>query len=106
MRAMDVEFGVTGVEPRLQLVAGAVSGQRGGVTITGNRQQPVFVQRDLASGRLVAPLGFAPGQTWIVALTPREGGCEQARLFRDWLLAEGASTPLPPEAACDSRAGR
>ena len=65
-----------------------------------------FVQRDLAIGRLVAPLGFAPGQTWIVALTPREGGCEQTRLFRDWLLAEGASTPLPPEAACDSRAGR
>lgn len=65
-----------------------------------------FVQRDLASGRLVAPLGFAPGQTWIVALTPREEGSPAALLFRDWLLAEGASTPLPPEAACDSRAGR
>lgn len=57
-----------------------------------------FVQRDLASGRLVAPLGFAPGQTWIAALTPREGAPERTLLFRDWLVAEGASTPLPPEA--------
>jgi len=65
-----------------------------------------FVQRDLASGRLVAPLGFAPGQTWIAALTPREGASERALLFRDWLRAEGASTPLPPEAACRSRDGR
>lgn len=65
-----------------------------------------FVQRDLASGRLVAPLGFAPGQTVIAALTPRAGASREALLFRDWLLAEGASTPLPPEAACDSRAGR
>lgn len=65
-----------------------------------------FVQRDLASGRLVAPLGFAPGQTWIVALTPREGASDRALLFRDWLREEGASTPLPPEAACESRAGR
>jgi DNA-binding transcriptional LysR family regulator len=65
-----------------------------------------FAQRDLASGRLVAPLGFAPGQTWIVALTPREGASPEAFLFRDWLVAEGTSTPLPPEAACQSRAGR
>jgi len=65
-----------------------------------------FVQRDLASGRLVAPLGFSPGKTSIVALTPADGASEPAALFRDWLLAEGASTPHPPEAACDSRAGR
>nr|WP_295108187.1 LysR substrate-binding domain-containing protein [uncultured Caulobacter sp.] len=65
-----------------------------------------FVQRDLASGRLVAPLGFARGETRIVALTPRAGASPQAVLFRDWLLAEGASTPLPPEAACEPRAGR
>jgi LysR family glycine cleavage system transcriptional activator len=57
-----------------------------------------FVQRDLASGRLVAPLGFTPGRSSIVALTPRDGASEAALLFRDWLLAEGASTPHPPEA--------
>ncbi|ENZ81259.1 MULTISPECIES: LysR substrate-binding domain-containing protein [Caulobacter] len=65
-----------------------------------------FVQRDLASGRLVAPLGFIPGRSRIVALTPIEGGSPRALAFRDWLLAEGASTPLPPQAACDSRGGR
>ena len=57
-----------------------------------------FVQRDLASGRLVAPLGFAPGRAKIVAVTPPDGATEEAVLFRDWLLAEGASTPHPPEA--------
>jgi len=57
-----------------------------------------FVQRDLASGRLVAPLGFTPGRAKIVAVTPPDGATDEAVLFRDWLLAEGASTPLPPEA--------
>ena len=57
-----------------------------------------FVQRDLASGRLVAPLGFTPGRSSIVALTPRDGASEGALVFRHWLLAEGASTPHPPEA--------
>ena len=56
-----------------------------------------FVQRDLASGRLVAPLGFTPGRAKIVAVTPPDGATEAAALFRDWLLEEGASTPLPPE---------
>lgn len=65
-----------------------------------------FVQRDLASGRLVAPLGFTSGRALITAVTPPEGASPEAVLFRDWLLAEGASTPLPPEAACRSRDGR
>lgn len=65
-----------------------------------------FVQRDLASGRLVAPLGFTPGRAKIVAVTPPDGASDEAVLFRDWLLAEGASTPLPPEAACEPRGGR
>lgn len=65
-----------------------------------------FVQRDLASGRLVAPLGFTPGRARIVAVTPPDGATEQAVLFRNWLVAEGASTPSPPEAACRSRGGR
>lgn len=65
-----------------------------------------FVQRDLASGRLVAPLGFTPGRAKIVAVTPPDGATDEAALFRDWLLAEGASTPLPPQAACEPRAGR
>lgn len=68
-----------------------------------------FVQRDLASGRLVAPLGFVAGQATIVALTPLEGASDEAGVFRDWLVEEGRTTPMPPpspEAACDSAAGR
>jgi DNA-binding transcriptional LysR family regulator len=72
-----------------------------------------FVQRDLASGRLVAPLGFVAGQATIVALTPLEGVTEEAIVFRDWLVEEGRTTPMPPtslagspEAACDSGVGR
>jgi DNA-binding transcriptional LysR family regulator len=68
-----------------------------------------FVQRDLASGRLVAPLGFVAGQATVVALTPLEGVTEAAIVFRDWLVEEGRTTPMPPtspagspEAACDS----
>lgn len=65
-----------------------------------------FVQRDLASGRLVAPLGFAHGRARIVAVTPPDGATEEAYLFRDWLQEQAASTPLPPVLSCDSRAGR
>ncbi|WP_425998369.1 LysR substrate-binding domain-containing protein [Caulobacter sp. DWR1-3-2b1] len=65
-----------------------------------------FVQRDLISGRLTAPLGFVVGEASIVALTPLADATEHALLFRDWLVAEGRSTPTPPEAACDSAVGR
>ncbi len=68
-----------------------------------------FVQRDLASGRLVAPLGFVTGQASVVALMPLEGASQGAIRFRDWLVEEGRTTPMPPglaEAACDSAAGR
>ena len=68
-----------------------------------------FVQRDLASGRLNAPLGFVAGEASVVALTPVGGAADMAICFRDWLVEEGRSTPMPPtppEAACDSAAGR
>ncbi|WP_269716298.1 LysR substrate-binding domain-containing protein [Caulobacter sp. NIBR2454] len=55
-----------------------------------------FVQRDLAVGRLVAPLGFVDGEASITALTPRGGLTRPVRLFRDWLVAQGAATPPPP----------
>lgn len=57
-----------------------------------------FVQGDLASGRLKAPLGFVKGQASFVALLPRAGATAHARVFRDWLVAEGAATPSPSEA--------
>lgn len=68
-----------------------------------------FVQRDLASGRLTAPLGFVSGEATVVALTPIEGSAPAALRFRDWLVEEGRTSPLPPtspEAACDSGAER
>lgn len=68
-----------------------------------------FVQRDLASGRLTAPLGFVSGEASVVALTPLDGVTKAAIAFRDWLVEEGRTSPLPPtspEAACDSSAGR
>ncbi len=54
-----------------------------------------FVQRDLAVGRLVAPLGFVDGEAQITAITPRGGLSRPVRLFRDWLVAQGAQTPPP-----------
>lgn len=54
-----------------------------------------FVQSDLASGRLKAPLGFVEGKAAFVVLTPKAGAKAAALLFRDWLLVEGAATPPP-----------
>ncbi|MDP1629835.1 MAG: LysR substrate-binding domain-containing protein [Caulobacter sp.] len=56
-----------------------------------------FVQGDLASGRLKAPFGFVKGRVGFVALLPSTGASPRARVFRDWLIAEGARTPPPPE---------
>ncbi|ATQ42091.1 LysR substrate-binding domain-containing protein [Caulobacter mirabilis] len=56
-----------------------------------------FVQTDLASGRLKAPMGFVRSGVGFVALLPRTGARPEGRLFRDWLVAEGAATPPPPE---------
>lgn len=55
-----------------------------------------FVQGDLASGRLKAPMGFVRGKAGFVALAPKVGAKPEARLFRDWLVAQGAATPPPP----------
>lgn len=55
-----------------------------------------FAEKDLASGRLVAPLGMIPGQAQVCALTPKGKATRAARRFRDWLVAEGAATPPPP----------
>jgi len=54
-----------------------------------------FVQGDLASGRLKAPMGFIEGRVAFVAVTPKTGALPAALRFRDWLVAEAANTPLP-----------
>jgi DNA-binding transcriptional LysR family regulator len=56
-----------------------------------------FAETDLASGRLVAPLGMILGQAQVCALTPKDGKATRAaRRFRDWLVTQGAATPPPP----------
>lgn len=54
-----------------------------------------FVQGDLSTGRLKAPMGFVRGKVGFVALLPKTGAKPEARLFRDWLVAQGEATPTP-----------
>jgi LysR family glycine cleavage system transcriptional activator len=54
-----------------------------------------FVQRDLAAGRLVAPLGMIAVPACITALTPKGGMRPAARRFLNWLLEEGRTAPVP-----------
>jgi len=64
-----------------------------------------FVENDLAAGRLVAPLGLVPGRAEVFALTPKGKATRAARRFRDWLVAQGAATPPPPQAESGVGAG-
>jgi DNA-binding transcriptional LysR family regulator len=54
-----------------------------------------FVQRDLAAGRLAAPLGMIPAPARIAALTPKAGMRPGARRFLRWLVEEGAAATPP-----------
>lgn len=54
-----------------------------------------FVAPDIASGRLVAPFGFAEQLARIVFLRPRGRPDASVDAFRDWLVAEGATSPVP-----------
>ncbi|PVM84904.1 LysR substrate-binding domain-containing protein [Caulobacter endophyticus] len=54
-----------------------------------------FVERDLAAGRLVAPLGMVHEPTLLCALTPKAGASRGARRFRDWLVEQGRACPPP-----------
>lgn len=55
----------------------------------------VFVEPDIAAGRLIAPYGFAlrPSQFAFLRPTGRKDTAVDA--FRDWLVAEGAVSPPP-----------
>ncbi|MFT4252959.1 MAG: LysR family transcriptional regulator, partial [Caulobacter sp.] len=55
-----------------------------------------FAERDLAAGRLVAPLGMVHEPTLLCALTPRSGASRGARRFRDWLVEQGRGASPPP----------
>jgi LysR family glycine cleavage system transcriptional activator len=55
-----------------------------------------FVAPDIASGRLVAPFGFAERPSRFVFLRPSGRPDAAVDAFRDWLVAEGAVSPGPP----------
>jgi DNA-binding transcriptional LysR family regulator len=54
-----------------------------------------FVAPDVASGRLVAPFGFAPRTSKFVFLRPSGRKDAAVDAFRDWLVAEGEVSPRP-----------
>ena len=60
-----------------------------------------FVAPDIDSGRLVAPFGFAEQTSRIVFLRPAGRRDAAVDAFRDWLVAEGAVSPLPPGLSTD-----
>ncbi|WP_428149049.1 LysR substrate-binding domain-containing protein [Brevundimonas sp.] len=55
-----------------------------------------FVAPDIATGRLVAPFGFAERPSKFVFLRPEGHPDASVDAFRDWLVAEGAVSPAPP----------
>lgn len=52
---------------------------------------------EVRSGRLVAPLGFHRSGSAFAMLTAPGAESRALAKFRDWLVAEGAETPAPPE---------
>ncbi len=54
-----------------------------------------FVAPDIASGRLVAPFGFSERASRFVFIRPASRPDLAVDAFRDWLVAEGATTPIP-----------
>jgi DNA-binding transcriptional LysR family regulator len=54
-----------------------------------------FVAPDIASGRLVAPFGFAPSPARFVYLRPRRTAHRWSETFGDWLVRQAAKTLEP-----------
>lgn len=54
-----------------------------------------FVAPDIASGRLVAPFGFEEQTSHFAFLRPQGRKNSAVDTFRDWLVREGATSPLP-----------
>lgn len=55
------------------------------------------VKSEIEAGALIAPLGFIEALTPCVFVSARPHADPLANLFRDWLIEEGARSPLPPE---------
>jgi DNA-binding transcriptional LysR family regulator len=59
----------------------------------------IYVAGDIAAGRLVAPVGFVETPARFFFILPAGPAKPSAAAFRDWLLAEAAAAPSPPELA-------
>lgn len=57
-----------------------------------------LVARDVAEGRLAAPLGFRRTETAFALLAAPGEASRPLATFRKWLVAQGATTPPPPAA--------
>ena len=57
----------------------------------------IYVAGDIAAGRLVAPLGFTPHPARFQLITPAGADKSSVAAFRDWLVAEAAKAPRPPD---------
>jgi LysR family transcriptional regulator, glycine cleavage system transcriptional activator len=57
----------------------------------------IYVAGDIAAGRLVAPLGFVETPARFFFILPDGPAKPSAAAFRDWLLAQAAAAPSPPE---------
>ena len=55
------------------------------------------VKSEIEAGALVAPLGFIEALTPCVFVSARPHADPLADRFRDWLVEEGARSPLPPD---------
>lgn len=58
----------------------------------------IYVARDIAEGRLAAPLGFVPTPSRFWFLTPHTAQGRAVEAFRAWLIETAGQVPAPPQA--------
>ena len=58
----------------------------------------IYVARDIAEGRLAAPLGFVPTPSRFWFLTPHVEQAGSVATFRDWLIETAGRVTAPPQA--------
>jgi len=62
----------------------------------------IYVAKDIADGRLSAPLGFVPTPSRFWFLTPRNAEGRALATFRAWLLETAGRVSAPPQAPLET----